>query len=82
MSVIEGKQCCSEWKAVLIENHVNRESKSLELTIQLYHCYDEIEAPRIFNTAVYLSWLLHLEGVLGVKGSQASKSSHLVSSQL
>ena len=33
MSVLEEKQCCSEWKTVLIENNVNRESKSIELTI-------------------------------------------------
>ena len=24
LSFLEGKQCCSEWKIVLIENHVNR----------------------------------------------------------
>ena len=27
------EQCCSKWEKVLIENHVNRESKSLEITI-------------------------------------------------
>ena len=46
------------------ENHVNRESKSLELKIYLYICYDEHEAPISCNNNVYLSWLLHLEDVL------------------
>ena len=54
MSVLEGKQCCSKCKIVLIENHLNRESKSLELTIYLYICYYEHEAPHCNNT-VYLS---------------------------
>ena len=33
LSGLEGKQCCSEWKTVLRENHVNREIQSLEITI-------------------------------------------------
>ena len=33
LSVLEGKQCCSEWKRVLREHHVYREIKSLELTV-------------------------------------------------
>ena len=33
MSVLKGKKYCSEWKTVLRENYVNRESKSLELKI-------------------------------------------------
>ena len=45
LSVIEGKKCCSEWKTVLIENHVNRESKILDIKFYLYRCYDEHEAP-------------------------------------
>ena len=36
---------------------INRESKSLELTIYLYSCYDEHGAPRSCNTTVYLSEL-------------------------
>ena len=31
--ILEGKQCCSKWKIVLREKHVNRESKILEFTI-------------------------------------------------
>ena len=52
---VEGKPC------------INRESKILDLTIYLYSCYDEHEAPSGFNTTVYLSWLLHLKQVLGGK---------------
>ena len=40
---------------MLIENHVNRESKSLDLTIELYRCYYEHEYPRSCNATVYLS---------------------------
>ena len=40
---VEGKPC------------INRESNSLELTIYLYSCYDEYEAPSSCNTTVYLS---------------------------
>ena len=50
---------------MLRENHVNIESKILELTIYLYRCYEEHEAPSSYNTTVYLSWLLHKEEVLG-----------------
>ena len=39
----EGKQC------------INIESKSLEIKIQLYICYDEHESPSSCNTTVYLS---------------------------
>ena len=39
----EGKPC------------IDRESKSLELTIQLYSCYEKHEAPSSCNTTVYLS---------------------------
>ena len=39
---------------MLRENHLNIESKSLELPIHLYRCYEH-EAPSSFNTAVYLS---------------------------
>ena len=45
---VEGKPC------------TNRESKRLNLTIQLYSCYDEHEAPRSYNTTVYLSNLILL----------------------
>ena len=41
-------------KTVLRENRVNREIKSLELTISLY-IYYEYEAPSSCNTTVYLS---------------------------
>ena len=40
---VEGKPC------------INRESKILELTIQLYRYYDEYEAPSSCNTIIYLS---------------------------
>ena len=40
---VEGKPC------------INIESKILELTIYLYRCYDEYEAPSSCNTTVYLS---------------------------
>ena len=33
LSVLEVEQCCSEWKTVLIENNINRESKSLYIKI-------------------------------------------------
>ena len=52
---VEGKTC------------INREIKSSELTIQLYLCYDDHEAPSTYNTPVYLSWLIPLEDVLGGK---------------
>ena len=51
----------NENNVVLNENSVerkpciNRESKSLELTIQLYSWYGEHEAPSICNTTVYIS---------------------------
>ena len=44
MKNVEGKPC------------INRESKSLEITIYLYRCYDEHESARICNTTVYLSY--------------------------
>ena len=34
---------------------INRRSKSLQLTIDLYRYYDEHDAPRSCNTTVYLS---------------------------
>ena len=46
-------------KKVLRENHVNRESKSLDLTIELYIYYGGHEAPRSCNTTVYLSVSTH-----------------------
>ena len=52
---VEGKKC------------IDRESKSLELTIYLYRCYDGQKDPRSCNTTVYLSRLIHLEDVLGGK---------------
>ena len=33
LSVLEGKKYCFKWKTALRENHVNRESKILYLTI-------------------------------------------------
>ena len=51
----EGKPC------------INKESKTLEITIYLYLCYDEHEAPSSYNTTIYLSQLLQLEDVLGGK---------------
>ena len=39
---------------VLRENHVNSESKSLELTIYLFQFYYEHEAPSSFNTTIHL----------------------------
>ena len=51
----------NENNVVLNENSVglkpciNRESNSLELTIQVYSWYNEHEAPRSCNTTVYLS---------------------------
>ena len=50
-------QCCSERETVLRENHIDRESKSLNLTIYLYICYDEHEAPISCNTTIYLSYI-------------------------
>ena len=64
MSVIEGKQCFSKYETVLRENHVNRESESLDLTIYFYICYDEHESPSSCNNTVYLSWWLHPEDFL------------------
>ena len=49
------EQCCSKCKTVLRENHLNRESKSLDLTIYLYRCYNGHKSPRIYNTTIYLS---------------------------
>ena len=37
---------------------MNREIKILEITIQLYLCYDKHETPRSINTTVYLSPLI------------------------
>ena len=62
----EHEQCLfqKEKNVVLNENRVegkpciNIESKSLELTIYLYSCYDEHEAPRSCNTDVYLSTII------------------------
>ena len=42
-------------KTDFIENNLNRKSKILELTIYLYRCYYEHEAPRSYNSTVYLS---------------------------
>ena len=42
-NIFDGKPC------------INRESKSLDITIYLYSCYDEHKAPSICNTTVYLS---------------------------
>ena len=39
---------------------INRETKSLEITIQLYSCYDEHESTRSCNTTVSLSHLFSL----------------------
>ena len=58
---VEGKPC------------INIESKILELTIQLYICYDENESPSSRNTTVYLSWLIHSEDVLGGKVHRRGK---------
>ena len=38
------------------ELFINREGKSLELTIYLYLCYNEHEAPSSCNNTVYLSY--------------------------
>ena len=40
---------------MLIKNHLNRESKSLDLTISLYRCYDGHKALSSCNTTIYLS---------------------------
>ena len=48
---VEGKPC------------INRESKSLEPTIELYSFCDEHEAPRSFNTTVNLLCLLYPKDV-------------------
>ena len=47
-------------------NHVNRESKSLDLTIYLNRCCEH-EAPSRCNTTVYFAWLLNSEDILGGK---------------
>ena len=49
------------------KKHANRESKILDLTIQLFRCYDEHEYPISCDTNVYLLWLIHSEDVLGGK---------------
>ena len=36
--------------SVEVKPCINRESKSLELTIYLYRCYDEHEAPSVYAT--------------------------------
>ena len=51
---------------MLRENHINIESKSLEIKIQLLRYYEH-KASKSCNTTVYLSWLLHLEDILGGK---------------
>ena len=56
-------QCCSKFKTVLRDNHVNIESKSLELTIYLYIC-SEREAPISCKTTVYLSVSLQYKNLL------------------
>ena len=58
---------------MLRENHVNRESKSLDIIICLYRLYEH-ESPSICNTTAYLSWLLHLEYVLGGKKTMNTKN--------
>ena len=58
---------------MLRENHENIESKSLELTIQLYICYDEKEAPGSCNKTIYLSWFFHSEDFLGGKVHRLGK---------
>ena len=40
--------------------HVNRESKTLDLKIWLYKCYDENESPISCNITFYLSWFLSI----------------------
>ena len=67
MSVLEESNVFLNEKSIKGKPCINRESKSLELTIWLYRCYDEHEAPSSCNTTVYLSWLLHSEDVLGEK---------------
>ena len=52
---------------MLRENRVDRESKSLGITIQLYRRYDEHEAPISCTNTVFLSWLTHSDDVLGGK---------------
>ena len=49
--------------AVLRENHLNRESKSLYLTIQLYICYKH-ESPSSCITTAYLSFMKELHRIL------------------
>ena len=70
------EQCCSKCKTVPRDNHVNRESKSLELTIKLYIFYDEHEAPSCCNIIFYVSWLLNSEEVLGGKFTGEEKFTH------
>ena len=52
---IKWKKCYSKWEKVLWENHVNRESEIIELTIYLYMCYNEHEDSSSCSTTVYLS---------------------------
>ena len=58
----------NENNVVLNENcverkpYINRKSKSLEITIQLYSCYDENEAPSSCNTTVYLLFSIIVPG--------------------
>ena len=47
--------------------YINRKSNILELKIWLYLYYDEHEALSSCYTTAYLSWLLHLEDILGGK---------------
>ena len=58
-------------------NHVNRSSKILELTIQLYMYYGEHEAPSSFNATVYLS-LTQLSIFLLVTAMIFAKTLHCV----
>ena len=51
-------------KTVLRENHLKRESRSLNITIQLYRFYKH-ESPGSGTTTIYLSSLLHLKYVKG-----------------
>ena len=49
------KKYCSEWNSVEGKPCINREINILDITIYLYRCYDEHEAPRSCNTTLYLS---------------------------
>ena len=64
ISILEENNVAMNENSVEGNPCINIESKSLELIIQLYICYDEHEAPISCNTTVYLSWLLHSEDYL------------------